>query len=131
MPTASENQLAELATELVQHPVDAIVVFSGPAIVAAKAATTSIPILFFTGFDPVQSGFVASLNRPGGNVTGVSVLNTELLAKRLQVLCELIPSAKSIAFLYSPVPSGKWLELGLAFSPGSTKVSFQAARSIG
>lgn len=97
-----ENQLAELATELVQHPVDAIVVFSGPAIVAAKAATTSIPILFFTGFDPVQSGFVASLNRPGGNVTGVSVLNTELLAKRLQVLCELIPSAKSIAFLYSP-----------------------------
>ncbi|SDJ75479.1 MULTISPECIES: ABC transporter substrate-binding protein [Bradyrhizobium] len=97
-----ENRLAELAAELVQRRVDAIVVFAGQSIVAAKAATTSIPILFFTGFDPVQSGFVASLNRPGGNATGISVLNTELLAKRLQVLCELMPSAKSIAFLYSP-----------------------------
>jgi putative ABC transport system substrate-binding protein len=97
-----EDRLAELAAELVQRRVDAIVVFAGPSIVAAKAATTSIPILFFTGFDPVQSGFVASLNRPGGNATGISVLNTELIAKRLQVLCELIPSAKSIAVLYSP-----------------------------
>ena len=97
-----EDRLAELAAELVQRRVDTIVVFAGQSIVAAKAATTSIPILFFTGFDPVQSGFVASLNRPGGNATGISVLNTELLAKRLQVLCELMPSAKSIAFLYSP-----------------------------
>ncbi|THD72709.1 MAG: ABC transporter substrate-binding protein [Bradyrhizobium sp.] len=99
---AREDRLAELAAELAQRRVDAIVVFAGQSIVAAKAATTSIPILFFTGFDPVQSGFVTSLNRPGGNVTGISVLNTELLAKRLQVLCELVPSAKSIAFLYSP-----------------------------
>ena len=99
---SNEDRLAELAKELVERRVDAIVVFSGPSIVAAKAATTSIPILFFTGFDPVQSGFVASLNRPGGNATGISVLNTELLAKRLQVLCELVPSAKSIAVLYSP-----------------------------
>lgn len=97
-----EDRLAELAAELVQRRLDAIVVFAGPAIVAAKAATASIPILFFTGFDPVQSGFVASLNRPGGNATGISVLNTELLAKRLQVLCELLPSAKSIAFFLSP-----------------------------
>ena len=82
--------------------MDAIAVFSGPSIVAAKAATTSIPIIFFTGYDPVASGFVASLNRPGGNVTGISVLNTLVLAKRLQMLCELVPTAKTVGFLYSP-----------------------------
>ena len=136
-----EDRLAELAAELVQRHVDAIVVFSGQAIVAAKAATISIPILFFTGFDPVQSGFVASLNRPGGNVTGISVLNTELLAKRLQGLCELVPSAKSIAFLYSPTSlvsggdrTGKDLEsaadaLGVKLSPAEARRSddFEAA----
>jgi putative ABC transport system substrate-binding protein len=63
-------------------------------------ATTSIPIIFFTGFDPVASGFVASLNRPGGNVTGVTVLNTEVLAKRLELLRALVLRAKSIAFLH-------------------------------
>jgi len=97
-----EDRLAALAQDLVQHRVDAIVVFGGPIIVAAKAATTSIPIVFFTGFDPVASGFVASLNRPGGNVTGISVLNTQVLAKRLELLRELVPTAKSIANLYSP-----------------------------
>jgi putative tryptophan/tyrosine transport system substrate-binding protein len=95
-----EYRLAALAGDLVQRRVDAIAVFAGPSIVAAKAATTSIPIIFFTGFDPVASGFVASLNRPGGNATGISVLNTELLAKRLQVLCELVPTAKSVGFLH-------------------------------
>jgi putative ABC transport system substrate-binding protein len=69
------DRLAALARDLVQHRVDAIAVFAGPSIVAAKAATTSIPIIFLTGFDPVASGFVASLNRPGGNVTGISVLS--------------------------------------------------------
>jgi len=97
-----DDRLSALVGDLVQRRVDAIVVFTGPSIVAAKAATTSIPIIFFTGFDPVASGFVASLNRPGGNATGISVLNTEVLAKRLQVLCELLPTAKSIGLLYSP-----------------------------
>ena len=97
-----EDRLAALAGDLVRRRVDAIVALTGPSIVAAKAATTSIPIIFFTGFDPVASGFVASLNRPGGNVTGISVLNTEVLAKRLQMLCGLVPTAKSVAFLYSP-----------------------------
>ncbi len=96
-----EDRLAALAGDLVQRRVDAITVFAGPSVVAAKAATTSIPIIFFTGFDPVASGFVASLNRPGGNVTGISVLNSEVLPKRLELLRELVPTAKSIGFLYS------------------------------
>jgi ABC-type uncharacterized transport system substrate-binding protein len=95
-----EGRLATLAEDLVQRRVDAIVVFAGPAIVAAKAATTSIPVIFFTGFDPVANGFVASLSRPGGNATGISALNTELIAKRLEMLCELVPTAKSVGFLY-------------------------------
>src|SRR4029078_6126679 len=87
--------------DLVQRGVSVIVAPAGPPIVAAKAATTSIPIIFFTGFDPVASKFVASLNRPGGNVTRITVLNTEVLAKRLELLRELVPGAKSIAFLQS------------------------------
>jgi putative tryptophan/tyrosine transport system substrate-binding protein len=97
-----EDRLAALARDLVLRRVDAMAVFAGQSIVAAKAATTSIPIIFFTGFDPVASGFVASLNRPGANVTGISVLNTQVLAKRLEMLRELVPTAKSIGFLYSP-----------------------------
>ena len=98
---SQEDRLAALADELVRRRVDAITVTAGQSIVAAKAATTSIPIIFFTGFDPVASGFVASLNRPGGNATGITVLNTEVLAKRLELLRELVPRAKSIAFLHS------------------------------
>lgn len=97
-----EDRLGGLARDLVQHRVNAIAVFAGPSVVAAKAATTSIPIIFLTGFDPVESGFVASMNRPGGNVTGVSVLNVEVMAKRLQVLCELLLTAKSVGFIYNP-----------------------------
>ncbi|MBR1212939.1 ABC transporter substrate-binding protein [Bradyrhizobium sp. JYMT SZCCT0180] len=97
-----EDRLGELARDLARHRVNAIAVFAGPSIMAAKAATTSIPIIFLTGFDPVASGFVVSLNRPGGNATGVSVLNVEVMAKRLQMLCELVPTAKSIGFFYNP-----------------------------
>ena len=97
-----EERLAALAADLVQRRVNVIFASGGPAITVAKAATTSIPIIFFTGFDPVTSGFVASLNRPGGNVTGVSVLNTEVNPKRLQVLRELVPTSKLIAVLYRP-----------------------------
>jgi putative tryptophan/tyrosine transport system substrate-binding protein len=90
-----EDRLAALAGDLVQRRVDAIVVFGGPPIVAAKAVTTSIPIIFFTGYDPVASGFVSSLNRPGGNVTGISVLNSQVQAKRLEMLRELVPTART------------------------------------
>ena len=96
------ERLPTLATELVQSPVDAIIAPTGPSIAAARAATQSVPIIFFTGFDPVESGFVASLNRPGGNVTGVVALDTILVQKRLEVLHELVPTVKSVAFLASP-----------------------------
>jgi len=99
---SQEEQLASLAADLVQRRVNLIHASSGLAISAAKAATTSIPIVFFTGFDPVAAGFVASLNRPGGNVTGISVLNVEVNAKRFALLRELIPQSKLIASLYSP-----------------------------
>ena len=97
-----EDRLPALAADLVQRRVDAIVALGGPPIAAAKAATTSIPIIFFTGYDPVASGFVASLNRPGGNVTGVSVLNQQVVAKRLEMLRELLPTAKSIGYIHNP-----------------------------
>lgn len=96
-----EARLGALAQEPVQRPVDVIAVFTGQSIAAAKAATRSIPIVFFTGFDPVASGFVESLSRPGGNATGVSVLNTEVLTKRLAILREMLPAAQSVGFLYS------------------------------
>ena len=96
------DRLPALANELAQAGVAAIITGSGPATSATRAATTSIPVVFFTGFDPVASGYVASLNRPGGNVTGIFTLNPPLLIKRIELLHELIPGALSIAFLYTP-----------------------------
>ena len=112
-----EDRLAALVGDLVQRRVSVIVAPAGPSIVAAKAATTSIPIIFFTGFDPVSSGFVASLNRPGGNATGISVLHTEVVAKRLELLRELVPRAKSVAYLRSSTVGQL---ITFAFSPSST-----------
>jgi putative tryptophan/tyrosine transport system substrate-binding protein len=96
-----QDRLAELASELVQRRVAAIVTMGGPPTVAAKAATRSIPIIFRTGFDPVASGYVESLNRPGGNVTGIFILNPQLIFKRIEMLHELVPEAKTIAFFYT------------------------------
>jgi len=102
-PRTDSDQLKELATELVNHHVAVIATpFSLPAALAAKATTTTTPIVFGTGGDPVEAGLVASLNRPGSNVTGVSVMNVELGAKRLGLLHELLPNASRFSVLVNP-----------------------------
>jgi putative ABC transport system substrate-binding protein len=97
------DRLPALAMELVQQQV-AVIVAPGLVVsaAAAKAATISIPVVFMIGSDPVELGLVASLNRPGGNLTGVAYLNVEVAAKRLEFLRELLPAATSIALLVNP-----------------------------
>ena len=97
------ERLPALAAELVRRGVNVIVTpGSLPATLAAKAATTTIPIVFETGADPVASRLVASLQRPGGNVTGVTTLNFELVPKRLELLNELVPKATIVGHLINP-----------------------------
>jgi putative tryptophan/tyrosine transport system substrate-binding protein len=96
------DRLPALAADLTQHGVAAIVAFTTPAAQAAKAATTTIPIVFTTISDPVQIGLVASLNRPGGNLTGVTLLSVEVGPKSLELLHAAVPSGKSMALLINP-----------------------------
>ena len=102
-PMVASTDCRRLAAELVADPVAAIVaVLSPAAATAAKAATTTIPIVFAIGADPVDLGLVSSLNRPGGNVTGVTFFINSLGAKRLELLRELIPNATVVGFVINP-----------------------------
>jgi putative ABC transport system substrate-binding protein len=117
------DRLPALAADLVRRQVSVIVAAGRPdAALAAKSATTSIPIVFDNSADPVQLGLVASLNRPGGNITGVSTVSAELEAKRLGLLRELVPAAKSMAVLVNPTRPG--------VDAQSTQAQ-QAARALG
>jgi putative ABC transport system substrate-binding protein len=98
----SYDRLPALATDLVSRNVDIITAIGPPCASAAKHATSTIPIVFTTGSDPVGDGLVASLARPGGNLTGVSILAVELVPKRLELLSELVPQARTFALLVNP-----------------------------
>ena len=95
------QRLTELAKELVDLKLDVITAFSTPAAIAAQKATQTIPIVFAGVGDPVGSGIVSSLSRPGGNITGISILATELSAKRLELLEEIVPGASPVAMFWN------------------------------
>ena len=90
------------SADLVRRHVAVIAATSTPAAIAAKAATTTVPIVFETGADPIQLGLIINLSRPGGNVTGITQTNAEMVPKRLELLYELVPTARVMALLVNP-----------------------------
>jgi putative tryptophan/tyrosine transport system substrate-binding protein len=123
-PDRQDDRLREIAAELVRRRVAVIVTpGSTAAALAAKAQTTTIPIVFSIGTDPVKAGLIASLNRPGGNVTGIYQLSSDLVGKRLGLLHEVVPAVTTIAVLVNPANA---VAADLA-----TKEAQAAARSLG
>jgi putative ABC transport system substrate-binding protein len=106
---AKQHQLSDFATELVKLKVDVIVTGTTPGVLAAKNATSAIPIVFWAVGDPVRAGLVSSLAHPGGNITGLSILNPELGGKRLELLKETFPEITKVAHLWDPRSTGTGL----------------------
>jgi putative ABC transport system substrate-binding protein len=124
------DRLPALAADLVDRRVSVISATGVSAALAAKAATAAIPVVFFVGVDPVELGLVASLNRPGGNLTGLTNLNVELGPKRLQLLHELIPRATVIALLVNPTnPATDALVKALQAAAHTLGVQLQVMRA--
>ena len=118
------NRLSALAADLVRHPVAVIVAHGGlPPALAAKAATSTIPIVFGSGGDVVKSGLIASLNRPGGNATGVNLFTKDVEARKLELLSKLVSADATIAFLANPNNPTN--------TEGKTKEMQEAARALG
>lgn len=112
------ERLPALLQELIQLPVDVIVAGAEPIVKAAVHATNTVPIVMVAwGYDPVAAGFVESLNKPGGNVTGVHLRSEEMHAKRLELLKELLPGLTRIAALYDPTTAGQLERLMAAANP--------------
>ena len=117
------DQLPALAADLVRRRVTVIAAVGIPPTFAAKAATSTIPIAFLVGIDPIEFDLIASLNKPGGNITGVAILTAELAAKRLELLHELVPTAAVIALLVNPTDP--------AATQSETRNLQDAVRSLG
>jgi putative tryptophan/tyrosine transport system substrate-binding protein len=113
-----DDLLPELAADLARRGVAVIAAAGTPSTLAAKAATTTIPIVFLTGDDPVRLGFVTSLSRPGGNLTGINVFNSEVTAKRMELLRELVPRLARIAVLVNPADANTETQLKAANAAG-------------
>jgi ABC-type uncharacterized transport system substrate-binding protein len=119
------DQLPTLAADLIRRQVAVIAANSPAAVLAAKAATTTIPIVFNTGYDPVAAGYVASLNRPGGNLTGVTSLTAEVGPKRVELLHEVMPTASRIALLINPAAGAMSETLSTSLQAAARKLGLQ------
>jgi putative tryptophan/tyrosine transport system substrate-binding protein len=115
-----EERFAEIAAEFIRLKVDVILTYATPSSIAAKKATAAIPIVFAAAGDPVGTGLVASLARPGGNITGLSIQQTDLASKRLEILREVLPGLRTVAILFDVGSPNTVLEMGEARAAART-----------
>jgi putative ABC transport system substrate-binding protein len=130
---AEPNRLSDLAAELVHLKVDIIVTVGSSALRAAAKATSTVPIVMRTGGDPVKSGLIASLARPGGNITGVYAMSVELSGKRLELLAEAVPGLKRVAVLTTATnftATGEYKEMEAAARALGVKLQILTARDL-